>query len=110
MTARVVRTLLALTACLLAAAALGAAEASAADPACPDSVVAPSAIVIEVSTGEVACARDADERRSVASTTKLMTALLALERAELSDVFTAARYYPPPVSYTHLTLPTTPYV
>ncbi len=97
MTARVVRTLLALTACLLAAAALGAAEASAADPACPDSVVAPSAIVIEVSTGEVACARDADERRSVASTTKLMTALLALERAELSDVFTAARYYPPPI-------------
>ena len=50
--------------------------------------------MIEVSTGTVACERDADQRRSIASTTKLMTALLTLERAKLSDVFTAARYSP----------------
>lgn len=91
MTARVVRTLLALAAVLL----LAPQPAAAAERACPTS--APSAIVIEVSTGAVACARNADERRSVASTTKLMTALLTLERADLSDVFKAARYYPPPI-------------
>ena len=50
--------------------------------------------MIEVSTGTVACERAADERRSIASTTKLMTALLTLERAKLSDTFTAARYFP----------------
>jgi D-alanyl-D-alanine carboxypeptidase (penicillin-binding protein 5/6) len=44
--------------------------------------------------GAVACARNADERRSIASTTKLMTALLTLERAKLSDTFTAARLLP----------------
>lgn len=87
------RALLAVAALTLTAAA--AQPARAATPTCP--AVAPSAIVIEVSTGTVACARNADERRSVASTTKLMTALLTLERAKLSDVFTAARYYPPPI-------------
>ena len=92
MTTRAVRALLAVLAALLLAPAQPAA---AAEPGCP--AVAPSAIVIEVSTGTVACARDADERRSIASTTKLMTALLTLERAKLSDVFTAARYDPSPI-------------
>jgi D-alanyl-D-alanine carboxypeptidase (penicillin-binding protein 5/6) len=81
---------------LLAAlvALLASGPARAAERACPRDVDAPSAIVIETSTGAVACARNADERRSIASTTKLMTALLTLERAKLSDVFTAARYFP----------------
>ena len=92
--ARAVRAKLALA--IAFAATLAAAQpAAAAAPACP--AVAPSAIVIEVSTGAVACERAADERRSIASTTKLMTALLTLERAKLSDVYTAARYYPPPI-------------
>ena len=73
---------------------LAAAPAHAAERACPGFVSAPSAIVIETSTGEVACSRNADERRPIASTTKLMTALLTLERAKLSDTFTAARYFP----------------
>jgi D-alanyl-D-alanine carboxypeptidase (penicillin-binding protein 5/6) len=73
-----------------------APSASAAEPPCPLQARAPSAIVMEVSTGIVACARAADERRSIASTTKLMTALLTLERAKLSDRFTAARYFPSP--------------
>ena len=34
----------------------------------------------------------ANDRRSIASTTKLMTALLALERARPNEVFTAPRY------------------
>src|SRR6185312_985574 len=78
---------------LLAPNAAHAAAASA-PPDCPDSVRAPSAIVIEVSTGIVACARQADKHRLVGSTTKLMTALLTLERAKLTDVFTASNYRP----------------
>jgi D-alanyl-D-alanine carboxypeptidase (penicillin-binding protein 5/6) len=87
-----------LTALALApAAALAAASPAAAAPDCPASAQAPSAIVIEVSTGAVACERDADSERAIASTTKLMTALLTLERADLTDTFTAARYFPPPI-------------
>jgi D-alanyl-D-alanine carboxypeptidase (penicillin-binding protein 5/6) len=81
----------------LAALALGLVAApseAAAAQDCPDSVQAPSAIVIEVSTGTVACERDADGARPIASLTKLMTALLTLEHADLTDTFTAARYVP----------------
>ncbi len=80
---------------LLTLNATPAAQAKA--PACPSSVKAPSAIVIEVSTGIVACARAPDRRRPVGSTTKLMTALLTLEKAKLSDVFTASSYRPAPI-------------
>ena len=57
------------SAALLAALALTAvpAQAAAKAPECPDSVKAPSAIVVEVSTGTVACARQADEERSIAN-------------------------------------------
>ena len=84
--------LLAAAVLALVPAAAGAAERR--PPRCKTD--APSAIVIEVSTGTVACATNPDERRSIASTTKLMTALLTLERAELSDTFTAADYFPGP--------------
>ena len=84
---------------LLTALILGfAAPAQAARaPACPSTVGAQSAIVVEVETGIVACARAADKRLSVGSTTKLMTALLTLEQAELGDTFTAAHYNALPV-------------
>jgi D-alanyl-D-alanine carboxypeptidase (penicillin-binding protein 5/6) len=84
-------------AALLACALIAAPAAQAKTPACPSSVKAPSAIVIEVSTGIVACARAPDRRRPVGSTTKLMTALLTLEKAKLSDVFTASSYRPAPI-------------
>jgi D-alanyl-D-alanine carboxypeptidase (penicillin-binding protein 5/6) len=81
---------------VLLAGVLIPAAAQAADrpPRC--NVEVPAAIVIEVSTGGVACATNPDERRPIASTTKLMTALLTLERAKLSDVYTAADYQPSP--------------
>ena len=87
------------SAALLAALALTAvpAQAAAKAPECPDSVKAPSAIVVEVSTGTVACARQADEERSIGSTTKLMTALLTLEEAKLSQTFKASSYRPSPI-------------
>jgi serine-type D-Ala-D-Ala carboxypeptidase (penicillin-binding protein 5/6) len=86
-----------LTGAALAALALLlvlAAPASARD--CPDEVTAPSAIVLEVSTGDVACQRRADAERPVGSTVKLMTALLTLERAKLTDTYKASSYRPAP--------------
>jgi len=90
-----VSTLRALALVLLAGALLpSAAQAADRPPRCPVDV--PSAIVIEVSTGTVACATNPNEHRPIASTTKLMTALLTLERAKLSDVYTASDYRPSP--------------
>jgi D-alanyl-D-alanine carboxypeptidase (penicillin-binding protein 5/6) len=63
----------------------------------PPKITAPAAIVMEASTGDVAYARQANERRPIASTTKLMTALLTAERAKLSQVCTASSYRPAPV-------------
>lgn len=51
-----------------------------------------AAIVVDARTGEVLFAEGADERHPIASTTKLMTALLAMERAQPTDVFTAPGY------------------
>jgi D-alanyl-D-alanine carboxypeptidase (penicillin-binding protein 5/6) len=76
-------------------ASVAAPQAMAAErpPAVED---AAAAIVVDGRDGDVMFERSADERRQVASTTKLMTALLALERAEPTDVFTAPSYDPLP--------------
>lgn len=57
----------------------------------PD-VAVPEAIVVDAQTGDVAFSKDADARRPIASTTKLMTALLTLEQGDLGDTVTAPRY------------------
>ena len=78
---------------LLAALAflLAAAPAQAAQR--PSNVrSASAAIVVDGRNGEVMFARNADSRRAIASTTKLMTALLALERTRPREVFTAPQY------------------
>ena len=78
-----------LVACTLVV--LGSAGvASAAAP----TVTAPSAAVIETSTGTVVYAKNADTQRGMASTTKLMTALVALDEAPLSTVYSAIDYHP----------------
>lgn len=58
---------------------------------------ASSAILVEPSTGDIVIEKRADTRRAIASTTKMMTALVTLERAALDDVLTAADYRPAPV-------------
>jgi len=58
----------------------------------PPDVQAPSAVLVEASTGDIAFARKAGDARPIASTTKLMTALLALEGMALDDVLTAPGY------------------
>jgi D-alanyl-D-alanine carboxypeptidase (penicillin-binding protein 5/6) len=80
---------------LLALAAV-AAPAQAADPP-PRVPGAGSAIVVDGRNGEVMFARRSEQRRPMASTTKLMTALLTLENARPREVFTAADYTAAPV-------------
>jgi serine-type D-Ala-D-Ala carboxypeptidase (penicillin-binding protein 5/6) len=82
------RRTLALAAVITAAVAApaGAAESP---PAVPG---ARAAIVVDARDGTVMFAKHPDAERSIASTTKLMTALLALEQAKPSDVFTAPAY------------------
>lgn len=64
---------------------------------CPKAVGAQAAIVMEATTGIVVCERQADKRLSIGSTTKLMTALVTLENAKLSETFTASDYRPAPI-------------
>lgn len=89
-------------AAVLATAAAGAplaAPAAAQDGSSsePPSISAEAAILVERSTGDIVYERDADERRAIASATKMMTALVALEEADLDDVLVAADYRPAPV-------------
>jgi serine-type D-Ala-D-Ala carboxypeptidase (penicillin-binding protein 5/6) len=84
------RTLVA--AATLVAALLVASPPAAAGPAPPRVPNADAASVIDAVDGEVLFAKRPDEERAIASTTKLMTALLALEEAEPDEVFTAPAY------------------
>lgn len=51
-----------------------------------------AAILLENVTGTVLFAKNAHEQRAPASTTKILTALLALERGRLDDLVTVSRY------------------
>ncbi len=53
---------------------------------------AAAAILVDGRDGTPILEKDPDERRAIASTTKLMTALLTLEQARLDDVYTAPAY------------------
>lgn len=92
MTAR--RLVIAAVAVLLATAP---ATADARSRRAPRLQGARSAIVMEASTGDVLFARDPSAHRSIASTTKLMTVLVALERTDLDDVLSAVDYRALPI-------------
>jgi D-alanyl-D-alanine carboxypeptidase (penicillin-binding protein 5/6) len=85
------RVRLGLVALVAAAIAIVLAHAAPARAA-PPSIRAPAAILVEPATGDVVFQRQATKQRPVASTTKLMTALIALEHAKLSRVLTTVRY------------------
>ena len=68
------------------------ALAPAAHAAEPQDIDSTAAIVVNPQTGDVVYEKDADGRHAIASTTKLMTALLTLEEAELDERVTAPRY------------------
>jgi serine-type D-Ala-D-Ala carboxypeptidase (penicillin-binding protein 5/6) len=81
---------------MLVAAALVAVAlpgSAAAEPAPPPRVPhAQAAIVVDARDGTVMFAKRPDAERAIASTTKLMTALLSLEEAKPGDVFAAPAY------------------
>ena len=55
-------------------------------------IYAPSALLIEKETGEILYSKDAYSVRYPASTVKIMTAILAIENANLSDIVTVSPY------------------
>lgn len=76
---------------ILAAALAGAFAISLAGIpayAAPENVSAVSAIVIEAQTGTVLWEHNSREKRAMASTTKIMTALLTIEAGDLDREFT----------------------
>jgi D-alanyl-D-alanine carboxypeptidase (penicillin-binding protein 5/6) len=91
----VIAALIAIGGCLVAAS-LAAPTAAAASSDQP-TVAARAATVIDAGTGAVIAADNAGERLPIASATKLMTALLTLERADLGDLYPASAYEPTPV-------------
>ena len=68
-------------------------------PSAPE-ISADSAIVVNAADGVVLYARSPGRRRAIASTTKLMTALLTLESVSLNDRFAAVRYRAAPAEVT----------
>ncbi|MFL5827509.1 MAG: D-alanyl-D-alanine carboxypeptidase family protein [Thermoleophilaceae bacterium] len=81
-------------ACALVLPAAATAEAAPSHPR--PHLGSDSAILIDASSGDVLLQQAARARRSIASTTKLMTARLALERAKPSQVLTAPAYHASP--------------
>lgn len=66
------------------------ATARASDDLAPPNVTAESAILIDATTGTVLSQKACHARRPPASTTKMMTAILALEHGGLDDVIIAS--------------------
>jgi D-alanyl-D-alanine carboxypeptidase (penicillin-binding protein 5/6) len=85
---------IALTLALLLAAALPPTAPAAASTAAagPPAIRAPAAILVEPATRDIVFQRRARDPRPVASTTKLMTALVTLDRERLNRTVTAVRY------------------
>lgn len=79
----------AMTAYLILLITLTVIPPAVAAPAAPD-VTAEGALLLDLDTGQILFARNANDRFYPASTTKIMTALLALERGKLTDVLTAS--------------------
>lgn len=50
-----------------------------------------AAVLLEAETGRVLFEKNADERLAIASTTKIMTALLAIESCAMDEIVTAGK-------------------
>jgi D-alanyl-D-alanine carboxypeptidase (penicillin-binding protein 5/6) len=83
-------------AAMLAAIALGLVPAAAASASAPPQLGVTAAILISPTTGQQLYGVNTTRELPIASTTKLMTALITLEHAKLSTVFTMPNYYSAP--------------
>jgi len=85
-------------AAILLAVLWGSAPAPAAAEEPKPQIGAPAALVMESSSGDVLWQRQGSKQRAIASTTKLMTALLVMERTErLSQLVRASGYVAAPI-------------
>ena len=75
-----------------AAAALSVALTVPVTASAAPKIGAPSAILVEPSTGDIVFSRTPNSERAIASTTKMMTALVTLENADLNDTFVTVPY------------------
>lgn len=78
-----------------AAASPSAGSESSAAPVAPrpaPEVAAESAVVFDPQSGQVLYEKDADRPRPIASTTKILTAIVVLEKARLDDVVTVSEH------------------
>jgi serine-type D-Ala-D-Ala carboxypeptidase (penicillin-binding protein 5/6) len=91
-----VRRALLIVAVAAATAVCCAPAATARRASTPPRLQAASAILVQPDTEDVPFRRAATQRLPIASTTKLMTALLTLEHAKLDETVTAAAYDPEP--------------
>lgn len=66
-------------------------EALAPPAAVAPRVAAPSVVVANLDTGEILFAKRADDRRPIASLTKIMTAMIVMETTQPTDVVTASK-------------------
>jgi D-alanyl-D-alanine carboxypeptidase (penicillin-binding protein 5/6) len=83
--------------CLAASApAAASVPAGAADPAPPPPLPVRAAALLEENTGQSLYGANANAELPIASTTKLMTALVTLEHASLGEVFSYPGYTFPP--------------
>ena len=57
-----------------------------ASPLPPPRILAPAAILADLESGQVLFERGADRRRPIASVTKIVTALLVLERTDPQEI------------------------
>ena len=81
-------------AALLVALALWLVPQAAAAPAGPQGIYAKSWIVVDARSGDVLASHAAREHLAIASTTKLMTAYVAMRELPLEKVVRAAPYSP----------------
>jgi len=77
--------------------ATAASLATAAEVDRPSLAGADAALLVDADDGTVILSKNPARRAAIASTTKLMTALLTLERADLDDVFPASDYRAAPI-------------
>ena len=81
---------------MLAVACFAATSATAVAADDPPHLSSKSAIVVDAASGAVLFVQRPDAHRPIASTTKLMTALITLGRTRPSEVFSAPEYDPEP--------------
>lgn len=77
---------------VLVAALLFGQTAWAAEPAEPPSLMAQAAVLMDGETGRVLLGKNEDQVLPMASTTKIMTCIVALENASLDDVVEVSAY------------------